>query len=197
MQMLDENKENGLQLLFGPSQIETAPAGWQLPNLNDFLVAKFGSDHATAIFYLDYGIRFALYRNSILEFAEATTVELNFLQLARIFNTTRELKIWRSDEGFSHRWRADDQEGKKWYAIEACQNLWGTRIEHQTDDQALPGGWTRLREDRGTDLIVPLPIVKEAELPAYIKTRNYIGETANGQATYVDCRFVALGKRGS
>jgi len=192
MQPIDEN-ENGLQLLSGRSQVEANPPGWQLSELSDLIAAKFGDNEATAVFYLDYGIRFAKWHDRILEFAAASTsVEFSFLQLARIFDQNSELKIWRSDEGLGYRWRVDEQ-GQDCFAIDARQNLWGTKVDHQE----LPAGWTKLKEDRGTELIVPLEIQTAVALPAYIKTRNYIGEMANGQATYVDCRFVALGKRGA
>jgi hypothetical protein len=55
--------------------------------------------------------------------------------------------------------------------------------------------WTRLWEDRGTELILPLEI---KEVPNYkgpltwLQTVNYIGHLDNGQATYDDCRFVEI-----
>ncbi len=194
MQPVNGQKKNGLQMLQGLSQVESTPENWQLSDLEDFIKTKFGATAGLAVFYLDYAIRFAKWDGQALKLAEADEkIELGFLQLARIFNQERELKIWRGDEGFSYRLRIDGQ-GEECYAVEARQNLWGTRAK----PCAGKSDWAILYEDRGTELTVPLKVahIEGRDEPlVFVKTRNYIGKSmAYGQATYVDCRFVELGK---
>lgn len=192
-----EKHANGLTLIALKSTVEPQSSALlheaDLKSWEPFIKNEFRGTPKHAVFYLDYGIRFARRENGNLQFHEPEAPAAKYLQLARIFNENRELKIWRVGEGFQYRLRRDE-EGDDQFAIDAEQNLWGTRVEHQINGKKLPTDWTRLGEERGTELIVPFAIA-EAELPACIKTRNYIGEMANGQATYVDCRFVSLRAR--
>jgi CRISPR-associated protein (TIGR03984 family) len=192
-----EKHANGLTLIELKSTAKPSSAALlqetDLAHWETFINTEFGGAPKHAVFYLDYGIRFAKWENGKLQFHEPEAPAAKYLQLARIFNEDRELKIWRVGERFHYRLRRDE-EGEVQFAIDAEQNLWGTQADRQGNGKELPADWSRLWEERGTELIVPFPIA-EAELPACIKTRNYIDEMANGQATYVDCRFVEIGKR--
>lgn len=160
----------------------------ELKKINKFILQKFPDGAPEyAVCYLNYGIRFACWKDNVPDFYE-DGFDWAHLQLARIFNKDQELKIWKSEAGFNYRVRIDS-EGEKGWAIEAEQILWGTR------SQKLDESWTRLFEDRGTELIIPLKIeIPEGqEVPnprACIRTRNYIDYLDNGQASFVDCRFV-------
>jgi len=164
-----------------------------LKNINKFISQKFAEENPDyAVCYLNYGIRFARWEHDTLVFYE-DGLDLEHLQLARIFNKNRELKIWKSDSGLQYRLRIDS-EGEEYCAVEAEQILWGTRTKK------LNKNWIRLYEDRGTELKVPLAIeIPEGqEVPdprVCIKTRNYIGYLDNGQASLEDCRFMAIGKK--
>jgi len=85
-----------------------------------------------------------------------------------------------------------------------CESRWELpykEILDQAASQVKLVDRTRLWEDRGTELIVPFDISIpegqiEPRLRACLQTRNYIGELDNGQASYVDCRFVTLKEAG-
>lgn len=185
--------ENGLTLLQLQSQVtatgEVTPA--QLGKLPAFISQTFGGQPQFAVFYLDYGIRFVVWQKGAMQCHEQPAWE--FLQLGRVFNGERELKIWRDSGGWRYRLRCDEK-GAADFAIDAGQNLWGTTAT----SAGLPRGWTRLVEERGVELVVPLALTSnpgEARPLAFVKTRNYIGYLPNGQSTYVDCRFVDLQRR--
>jgi CRISPR-associated protein (TIGR03984 family) len=184
---------NGLTRIALDSQVPArgALAPENQTSLERFIKAHFDSAPALAVFYLDYGIRFAKWENGRLNFINGEPVDPGYLQEARIFSADRELRIWREDNTWRYRLRIDAPGGNS-EAVEARQNLWGTHAE------ALGHGWTRLWEDRGIELVVPLAIREkkdDAGPLAYLTARNYIDFMENGQATYVDCRFVGIGER--
>lgn len=189
--------DNGLTLLELKS--ESLPGILSLKELNDLSAATqnvFRGTPEHAVFYLDYGIRFAQWTPDGWQFHDGKP-SLEYLQLARLFNEERELKIWRHDDGYAYRLRVDDLNKTGSEAIDARQYLWGTIADGKdAEEKDLPVGWTRLTEARGTELIVPLEVAHVdgvARPLAYIATRNYIGYFGDGQATYEDCRFVQLG----
>jgi len=189
-------------------------------NYNEFwgkLHQLCGTDNAKyAVFYFDFGIVFSLWDGKQFLYApeskklDETTFQ--YLQLARIFNTEKELKIWRLDNYFQYRLRNDRVEdfdsNADFDIIEADQVLWGTDcectpvslngrsfgIDNKTFNEIY---WTTLTEDRGTELTLPFPEKIEmnndkASARICIKTWNYIDYLENGLATYVDSRFVDL-----
>jgi CRISPR-associated protein (TIGR03984 family) len=184
---------NGLTLLALASQVihkgeVTSP---QLSSVDDLIKTLFAAEPELAVFYFDYGIRFAAWQNHRLNFYHHEPFDPNYLQEARIFSAERELRIWRQGAAFGYRLRVD-KAGDEVYAVEANQNLWGTHAD------SLEPGWTRLWEDRGVEIKVPVEIHEKKNYSgplAYLRTRNYIGFMANGQATYVDCRFVGIERR--
>jgi CRISPR-associated protein (TIGR03984 family) len=187
-----EQYENGLKLQTVKSSCTTPVlmTPTDLSNLDDFIARTFPEPETPklAVFYLDYGIRFGKWQNRHLHFYKNETIKADDLQQARIFNPQCELRIWRTAGGFYCRVRRDG-EGNDCEVIATQQALWGTHA------QILDGEWTRLWEDRGTELILPLEI---KEVPNYkgpltwLQTVNYIGHLDNGQATYDDCRFVEI-----
>jgi len=189
----DKYPDNGLKPISIQSKSDTASVDQQqLVEIDKFVVDKFGSQSGLAVFYLDYGVRFARWENKQLDFYYPDDKKqlANYLQLARIFNEERELKIWKDNDKFIYRLRVDEP-GEDYWAIEAEQALWGTHTD------SLGNGWTRLWEDRGTELIVPFDIsIPEGQAAprtrACVRTRNYIDYLSNGQASYGDCRFVEL-----
>lgn len=162
---------------------------------------NFRGEPKYAVFYLDYGICFAKWKNGDVVFEDGQTPSPDYLQLARIFNAERELKIWKQEEAFYYRLRVDEK-GTDAFAVDAEQFLWGTQILEKKN------GWTKLFEERGTELCLPLEVaeikvkttLESGEKYEYqgphvaVLTRNYIGELDHytRQATYVDCRFVEL-----
>jgi CRISPR-associated protein (TIGR03984 family) len=116
---------------------------------------------------------------------------LNFLKL-RVFNEDSELFVWKTNlGGYKARLRIDGT-GQEQGVVDAKQVLFGTKAEK------LDQKYSILKEDRGTEIILPLSELGINEIDINkgkgrlcIHTRSYIGfieET--GQATYEDVRFV-------
>ena len=169
----------------------------QLKDLTSFIENKFNKEAPSmGVFYLDYGILFGRWKNNAWQFCPEQKFDVNFLQEARVFNENYELKIWKTEEGYAYRMREDkvdnpNNDEKKCFVVDAKQYLWGTRSEYLRD------GWSKLTEERGTELIVPLRVSHvegESQPLAYLLTRNYVDYLDNEQATYVDCRFVRIAK---
>lgn len=202
MKKEEKEKDNRLELKKLASIIEPNPSAYLEPaalkDWNNLIKAQFGGGEPEyAVFYLDYGIRFARWEGDKLKFYEDKEPDARYLQLARIFNQERELKIWQENGAFRYRRRIDGK-GKMGEVIEAKQFLWGTHAD------SLPGEWTRLWEDRGTEIFLPISIeeikpfkhnekdFKYDRQLVWLKTRNYIDYLDNCQATFVDCRFVGF-----
>jgi len=113
------------------------------------------------------------------------------VQRMRVFNTIKEILIWRTGGGWNGRLRID-REGDILDVVIAHQLLFGTQKGKQSNSL-----FTEIEEKRGTKLILPLSNLKfdkEGYLNprVFIKTHNYIRTNTIGQATYFDCRFVAF-----
>ncbi len=161
-------------------------------NLEAITLQHFETEVAQAVFYLDYAVVFGRWSDKVWRFGDGDTqIPAEHLQLGRIFNRDKELKIWRGQQGLQARLR-QDEEGVGSFIVEARQALWGTRTE-------VKGDWTVLTEDRGVELLVPISnltyVEGEAKPLVYVRTRNYIDEHhETGQASYVDSRFVEIAK---
>lgn len=168
--------------------------------LESFFSNQFGNTSAYAILYLNNGIRFARWEKKLAFQPGCDELFFPELQLVRLFCHEKELKIWRTEDGYKGRLRTDSINDKGVdYAIEALQILWGTQTE------VMGGGWTRLYEDRGTEIILPFSVaIKPYEMNetefrhrVVVRTRNYIGsmeygDKANGQMSFIDSRFLSL-----
>jgi len=165
--------------------------------LAGFIRSNFiGSGFCVA--YLDYQVLVGRYEKmdeteeagGNMLFCRGQQIEPRFLQRLRVFNQERELFIWWGYDGF--RWRlridgdaGDAQEGEEIDVVEAEQILWSTRSESNDE------GWTRIYEDRGTEIILPGEnLIVDRDNRVKLLTRNYIEYNDLGQAGYVDCRFV-------
>ncbi len=184
-----ENKNlynNGLEI------IETGSDVRYLNNIHistfDELVDLVKSDYADNgyfIAYLDYKVIIGMFDDGFLIAGSNIAFEPRFIQKLRIFNTDKELFIWRTGAGLKGRLRTDDENGTGAEAVDAHQVLFGTKAE--VLDQT-----TTLTEDRGTEIILPFEVsnVDSGKNRVKIKTRNYIGLNELGQAGYIDCRFL-------
>ncbi|MFN3739310.1 MAG: CRISPR-associated protein Csx19 [Thermodesulfovibrionales bacterium] len=171
---------NGLILKEINSRVET----FSFKNgLKDFISEHFKED-GLIVTYLDYAVLLGYFREGKWLFYNNSDIEERYLQRLRLFNNKKELYIYRTPEGFRARLRVDE-EGERTYVVDAEQLLWGTRAEKL-------GDFTKLTEDRGTTLIVPMKdiSVDKKKKRLFLKTRNYIGYTPFHQATYIDCRFI-------
>lgn len=138
--------------------------------------------------YLTYGVYVGRYKNREFEFYEKLELNPDFIIRLRIFNENQELYIWKTGNKLSGRLRIDT-DGSSTPVIDAYQVLWGT------DKKELKDGWTRIFEERGTELILPFfdITVDNSKKRLFLKTRNYIDFHSHIYlATYIDCRFVGF-----
>lgn len=119
----------------------------------------------------------------------------NMIKL-RAFNKDAELFVWRTNiGGYKARLRTDNA-GEEQGVIDAKQVLFGTRAEKLNEKYSI------LKEDRGTEIILPLndlgiqiDDINNEKGRLCVHTRAYIGIIEDTwQATYEDVRFVEFVK---
>ncbi|GAB5046626.1 type III-D CRISPR-associated protein Csx19 [Thermodesulfovibrio sp. TK110] len=175
-------KENGLELKQILSKIDI------FPEIKDFkgTISNYFNTHGFAVAYLTYDVLIGRVINGEFEFYQNKIIQPDYLLKLRIFNAQKELFLWQTDTGLKGRLRIDE-EGTETYVVDACQVLWGT------DKKKLTDGWSKLFEERGTELILPFTnfTVDNRKNRVFIKTRNYIQfHPITCLATYSDCRFI-------
>ncbi len=185
-----ELKANGLELVSLKSKAEPLCLIDQ-PRLHTILTENF-TNQAFVVAWLDHSVMIGLWNGKGFEFYDAGNLDLKYLQRLRVFDPRQELHVWRTNGKWKARLRRDG-EGENAEAIVAHQLLFGTKGER------LSSRYARIREDRGTKLLLPLADVQFDEDEkgvlkerVFIKTHNYIRYNAVHQATYFDCRFVAF-----
>jgi len=149
----------------------------QLFNSNGYIIA-----------YLDYKVLIGEFKDKNLIFYNKETFEPKYLQTMRVFNENKEFYLWKISENlFNGRLRIDNQ-GEEKDVVNAEQILWGTMVK------SLDNNWSRIYEERGTELIIPFDnlAIDNHKKRIKIKTRNYIDYNELGQAGYVDSRFVSF-----
>lgn len=191
---LDQRSCNGLM----ERQIKTNTRCEQEHKIQSFemlqsYIGRFINNQAMIVAYLDYKVCIGKYTEGKLLFYRDERFETKYIQRLRVFNETSELMLWRT-EGciFNLRLREDDihavriENGS--YVIDAHQVIWGTKAKKLND------GWSELTEQRGTRLIVPFPDLEVDSGKNRLKlwTRHYISFNENGQAGYMDSRFVTF-----
>ncbi len=180
---------NGLKLTKGKTAYKPLKfniANWQ--ELQEY-ISEYFQEKGYAIAYLDYKVLIGKVTEGKLVFYQGETFDPKFIVKIRIFDTQKELLLWRDSEyEFSARMRIDG-EGDNGYFIEAGQVLWGNPREAGDN-------WTLLKESRGTEIYLPYKLKKPDSKWVKIKTRNYIDYNEIGQAGYVDCRFVDFDEGG-
>lgn len=152
--------------------------------LESFLSENFKGD-GFVILYLDYKVIIRKYNDGRIIFMEnEKPFNPEFIQKLRLFNPKQELFIWRTEGKWKARLRKDE-EGEDVSVVEANQILFGTT-------GIIENGYTKLIEDRGTEVILPFEItgIDEKKNRVKIKTRNYIEYNELGQAGYIDSRFI-------
>ncbi len=197
---LEESKESGINGLY-PKNFPTSAV-----SIKDFESKELGEvsfedllkklpSYQFFICYLDYAVVIGKKENgNPLLPPSIEKIETKFIQKIRIFNKEEEVYFWRTTiDGkrvLKGRHRKDNN-GELQPVVEANQILFGTT---STD---LKNGFTKLTEDRGTEVILPFTNIDidNKDKRMAIRTRNYIGYNEIGQAGYVDCRFVEFVKR--
>lgn len=181
--------DNGLELT--SKKTETKPYGKILfsdyESFNLQIKDIFGKNNGFCVVYLDYKVLIGKYIEGKFIFHDNEIFKPKYIQKIRIFNENQELFLWRKNEGeFRGRLRIDGS-GIDIDVVDARQILWGTK-----PDPSFIGEFSKISEDRGTELILPLEdiFVDNGQNRVHIRTRNYIDYNENEQAGYADCRFV-------
>lgn len=158
----------------------------------DQLVSKISDKiktESSVVAYLDYKVLFGKFENNSILFYENEKPEIKFLQKIRVFNENEEIYFWKNGNSFNSRY-VKDKEGNGQYVLDANNYLYGT-IRDKLDEN-----FSKLTEDRGTEIIFPIPDLKENDgvFNRILKatTRNYIDYTELNQATYFDSRLVKI-----
>ncbi|MDP3149831.1 MAG: CRISPR-associated protein Csx19 [Ignavibacteria bacterium] len=149
-------------------------------------INKIISEKSFVVAYLDYKVLIGKYIGASFMFYNNEQIEPKYIQRMRIFNENEELMLWRSEGKLKGRLRKDN-EGDEVNVVDADQVLFGT-IPNAIN------GFTRITEERGTELILPFKNLKvdNGKNRMKITTRNYVGFNEIHHATYVDCRFVGF-----
>lgn len=187
-----EKSKNGLKLIQLKSTVKNdfgEKVFGEFSELEKFLSENF-SANGFVIVYLDYKVLIRKFENGKIILSEEEPFNPEFIQKLRLFNNMQELFIWRTGGKWNARLRTDE-EGADVYVVEANQLLFGTKSED------IGKGFTKLTEDRGTEIILPFKdkdfskeFKKNERNRLKIKTRNYIYYNEFGQAGYADCRIV-------
>lgn len=174
--------QNGLKLHEIYSEVRTID---KIVDLEQTLKDTFGED-GFVVAYMTDKILIGKYLGNSLNFPSNHSFDPRFLLRVRVFNQSRELLLWNTGSTLQGRVRIDGQ-GEKTYVVDAPQLLWGTDYEH------IGNGYTRIFEQRGTELLLPLPDLRidQNKRRVFIKTRNYIEfNPTTHLASYCDCRFI-------
>jgi CRISPR-associated protein (TIGR03984 family) len=162
-----------------------------LEEINNYLKDKDYLVYAITLSAISFG-EFSNYHFKLVE----DLTELDKIEELRIFDSERELHIWRQSDGkggsfLKGRLRIDnpeEDESELSYYRDAEQLLFGNKPEHFKED------FTFLKEDRGFGVIVPDSLLSELKdnPRLYLCTRNYLEEWDNGQLSYCDSRFMSI-----
>jgi len=157
-------------------------------------IQKYFREEANIVAYLDYAIKIGTWDGHALSFYQNAIFRPVQIQRMRVFTRDKELFLWRQATGksiFSWRLRQDNDE-QNCESAEVCDLemlLWGTAQE------MLDENWVCLREDRGTELVMPQAAVSQNRKNIAVITRNYLDCGLNNQAGYIDSRLVGWGGR--
>lgn len=138
---------------------------------------------ALAIFYFDFGIRWARLKSGKFEFHdESEELDIQFLQEARIFTEEKEMFLRRNtNNSFFYRLRIDGED-EEMDVIETHQLLLGKTAGYEN-------GFTLFREESGSIGWIP---GEYSSSKIAIKTINYIDYADNMLAGFIDSRFVKI-----
>ena len=181
-------KANGLEMIQFPSQTVIIK---EIDQKKLEMQLKEHFKEAYIVAWLDNKVLIGQWVDNDFHFYNGKNFTFKYVQRMRVFNTQKELYIWRSHGKWQGRIRTDYDGDKKEDVVVAQQLLFGTQ------GKLLNSQFAKIKEERGTKLILPLSNLKFDEkdnlkFRVFIKTHNYVKPNPIGQATYYDCRFVAF-----
>jgi len=169
---------NGLELKTVKSTVNNN----SLKTVNELLKKIKTLEKHFVIAYLSYGVFIGYVKQSEIVFYNKD-VDFTHLTEIRVFNKEEELYAFKDGDNFRYRLRKDE-EGLETDVVDAKQVVIGTKFE------SLNNNWTSLKEDRGTEIIVPFNITVDEGKRLTIHTRSYISYNDAGQATFSDSRLI-------
>lgn len=151
---------------------------------------EYFSSDGFAVAYLSYGVFVGKYKEGDFEFFKELDLnsEAKHILKLRVFNEEKELYIWRNGDVLKGRVRIDSG-GIPTAVVDASQVLWGRKKEK------IGKGWTKVFEERGTELVLPFQNIdlNGREKRIFLRSRNYINfHPPSYLASYVDCRFMGF-----
>ena len=156
-------------------------------NIEDILVLIAQYNFSYAYFYVNYNNEaiFGRYENSKLVFKEKRNFDFQLLHMFRIFDSEKELLIFRNNVSFAVRFRQDG-EGESNEVIDTQNIIYGTQ------SNPLENNFTYLSENRGIEIVLPVKISLTDKSSERVKfqIRYYLGSNNLFQTEYIDFRFV-------
>lgn len=144
---------------------------------------KYFSDCAQIVIWNMHAVVWGLLRDGSLQLADDSELDADTILELRIFNDKAELRLVKNGMSFVGRYIKDDGEKTIKY-VDSLARFWGEKCERQEDFVVL--------KDTQRKLVLTVPCKEEAGFYGLV-TRNYIGYAPqNGQAGYVDYRYVAV-----
>lgn len=122
------------------------------------------------------------WQDGVLKLSDDSQTDKESLLEMRAFNEMEEIHLTRDGDTFWGRCLRDGEGAASEY-VDSLSRFWGEKNGREDDFVLL--------EDKERKLHMTVPCVEEAEWYGLI-TRNYIGYAENGQAGYVDCRYVKV-----
>ena len=185
------DKMYGLKLISLISKVEQAEQTFD--TWSDLLeyISKYVQDGLVVI-YLNYRVMIGRLEKGNILLYRTTDLSINYLLQIRAFNKDKEVLIWKKEANlFGVRVREDrfNEENPTDEAVRAHHLLCG-KVKRTSEN------WVLLREERGTELVIPYSNELEPNTRMFLETINYIKYNELGQASYEDCRFVGFEKEG-
>lgn len=145
------------------------------------LLAECFAEAASAVVWQIDAIRWGRWQDGKLNFADAGSLEMEYLQEIRVFHGQKELHLVRQGNLLKGRSIEDGVQGMETAYVDSLSRLWGEK-------EAAQNGFITL-QDKERKLQMTIPCEETAQYYGLI-TRSYIGYAEEtGQAGYTDYRF--------
>lgn len=152
--------------------------------INDWEKTVKSITEGTLIFYLFDKLIFGVLKDGNIIVQNNVSIDSSQIVKLRAFNEYQEILIVKTSAGYQVRKRLDANLKEAEDYIDTDEMLWGTTGESD-------GEYTRLFEDRGTEMSIPGEFNDiKPDNRVYVTIRNYIEPNDIGQVGIVDARFV-------
>ena len=146
------------------------------------ILGKNGLSKGYFLAYFHNEILTGLFNGKSITLPENKTFPIKYLEKARFFNDSGELKIYKEKDKYAYRLVIDNDAGEDYFIKDSSLKTFGTKPKD------LENGFTLLSEESGHQVIVPLKTKKEVA----VKVRSYIKPNDIGISEYFDHRIMAF-----